>query len=173
MHVEDALSALELVERGPVVDVGSGGGSPGIPLAAARPGLRFDLLEATERKCAFLRAVAREFPNVAVVCARAEDHARGSGRDAYGTALARALAPAPVALEWMLPLVAVGGRAILFAGASGGDLEAVTMRLGAGPVETVPASGSERRRFLVVRKERPTPLEFPRRPGIARKRPLG
>ena len=75
VHVDDALAALELVVEGPVVDVGSGGGSPGIPLAAARPELRFALLEATGKKCAFLRRWAAELPNAEVVCARAEEHA--------------------------------------------------------------------------------------------------
>ena len=120
VHVEDALSAADLIEAGPVVDVGSGGGSPGLPLAAALPDLRFDLLEASRRKCAFLRDAAREFANVRVICARAEEHARGAGRDAYAVAVTRALAPPPVAVEWCLPLVAVGGILILYATAVGG-----------------------------------------------------
>ena len=167
VHVDQSLGAAPLLERGPVVDVGSGGGSPGLPLAAARPDLRFVLLESTRRKCAFLGEHAREFPNVEVVCARAEEHAAGEGRDAYGAAVARALAPPPVAAEWCLPLVAPGGVAILFVGPSA-DLEAavkVAERLGAG----APAS---RNGLLVLRKLEPTPEGFPRRPGMARKRPL-
>jgi 16S rRNA (guanine527-N7)-methyltransferase len=161
------LAASELVERGPVVDVGSGGGSPGIPLAAARPGLRFVLLESQRRKCAFLEEVARDFDNVSVVCARAEEHGREAGRDAYGTALARALAPPPVAAEWCLPLVAPGGAAILFVGPTAGaeDVARVSAELGGGLPE-------EREGLLVLRKLEPTPSRFPRRPGIARKRPL-
>ena len=172
VHVEDALAASALVELGPVVDVGSGGGSPGIPLAAAHPDLLFDLVEATAKKCAFLREAARAFPNVSVVCARAEEHGRGDGREAYGTAVARALAAPAVALEWCLPLVVPGGVVILYAGAVEGDLEAVAARLGGGAPRTVPVAGSERRQLLVVHKEKPTPSEFPRRPGVARKRPL-
>ena len=172
VHVADALAAAEFLERGPVVDVGSGGGSPGIPLAAARPELAFDLLEATEKKCAFLRGAAHAFSNVCVVCARAEEHGRGPGRDAYGAAVARALAPPPVALEWCLPLVAVGGLAILYVGELAGDLDDVAERLGGGAPRIAAARGSDRRALVLVRKEAPTPPEFPRRPGVAKKRPL-
>jgi 16S rRNA (guanine527-N7)-methyltransferase len=173
VHIEDALAAADLLERGPVVDVGSGGGSPGLPLAAVRPELEFHLLEASGKKCAFLRDVAREFPNVAVVCARAEDHARGPGRDAYGTALARALAAPPVALEWCLPLVQVGGRFVLYAGeAEDARAAAAAVKLGARLADIVPVPASERRRLLLFEKIEPTPPGFPRRTGIARKRPL-
>jgi len=165
--VEGALTALPLLEEGPVVDVGAGGGSPGVPLAAARPDLEFHLLEATAKKCRFLEAAAREFPNVSVVCARAEEHAAGAGRDFYGTALGRALAPPPVAVEWSLPLVRPGGRAVLFVGPSArvDAVRKVAERLAA-EVEEAPAG------FIVLRKTGPTPEGFPRRPGVARKRPL-
>jgi 16S rRNA (guanine527-N7)-methyltransferase len=171
--VDDALVAAGFVEGGPVVDVGSGGGSPGIPLALARPELQVDLLEAQRRKCDFLEHAARELANVSVVCARAEEHGRGAGRDAYGTALAQALAPVPVALEWCLPLVRAGGRVILFAGefdldAAGTASEAV----GGGAPVLVALPGSERRSLVVVPKVAATPERFPRRPGAARKRPL-
>jgi 16S rRNA (guanine527-N7)-methyltransferase len=172
VHLDDSLVAVDLLERGPVVDVGSGGGSPGIPLAAARPELEFDLVEATAKKCAFLREVARTFPNVSVVCERAEEHARGVGRDAYAVAVARALAAPPVALEWCLPLVSPGGVAILYAGEIEQDLAGVAERLGGGAPTTVFVPGTERRRLVVVRKESPTPAGFPRRAGAARKRPL-
>jgi 16S rRNA (guanine527-N7)-methyltransferase len=167
IHVEGALAALELLGEGPVVDVGSGGGSPGIPLAAARPDLPFDLLESQRRKCSFLEEWARSFPNVAVVCARAEEHAHVAGREAYGTALARALAPAPVAAEWCLPLLREGGIAILFAGPSAdpGRVAGAAASVG-GELAAAPPG------FLLVRKTGPTPTRFPRRPGVARKRPL-
>jgi 16S rRNA (guanine527-N7)-methyltransferase len=161
--VDDALFSAELVEEGPVVDVGSGGGSPGIPVALARPDLRVDLLEAQRRKCDFLESVARDLPNVSVLCGRAEEHGRGAGRDAYGTALAQALAPAPVALEWCLPLV----RTVDLAAAA-----AASAAVGGGAPDLVPLPGSERRGLLVVPKVDATPERFPRRPGTARKRPL-
>jgi 16S rRNA (guanine527-N7)-methyltransferase len=173
VHVDDALAAAEVLEAGPVVDVGSGGGSPGIPIAVARPDLRVDLLEAQRSKCAFLEAATAELPNVSVVCARAEDYARAEGRDAYGTAVAQALAPPPVALEWCLPLVRPGGTVILLAGEV--DLEPAAQaarQVGGGPPELVGLPRSERRSLLVVPKVEPTPEGFPRRAGVARKRPL-
>jgi len=167
LHLEAALEAAPLIQGGPIVDVGSGGGSPGLPLAAARPDLRFDLLESARKKCDFLTRWASEFENVSVVCGRAEAHGRGWGRDAYGTALARALAPPPVAAEWCLPLVAPGGRAILFVGPSVDEAAVGTAAAElAAEIEDAPAG------FLVMRKTAPTPERFPRRPGMARKRPL-
>ena len=165
--LDGALAAAELLDDGPAVDVGSGGGSPGIPLAFVRSDLEFALLESNRRKCDFLREVAAGFENVSVVCERAEEHGAGEGRDAYGTAVARALADTPVAAEWCLPLVRPGGRAVLFVGPSA-DLEAVAKAAGelAAEVEESPAG------FVLLRKTGPTPGRFPRRPGVAKKRPL-
>jgi 16S rRNA (guanine527-N7)-methyltransferase len=165
--LDGALAAAELLDDGPAVDVGSGGGSPGIPLAFVRSDLEFALLESNRRKCDFLREVAAGFENVSVVCERAEEHGAGKGRDAYGTAVARALAAPPVAAEWCLPLVRPGGRAVLFVGPSA-DLEAVAKAAGelAAEVEESPAG------FVLLRKTGPTPGRFPRRPGVAKKRPL-
>jgi 16S rRNA (guanine527-N7)-methyltransferase len=167
VHLEDALTAAPLLEDGPVVDVGSGGGSPGLPLAAVRPELHFALLESSRKKCAFLERWAAEFPNASVVCARAEDHARSAGRDAYDMAVARALAPPPVAAEWCLPLVRPGGRVVLFVGPSvdEDDVEKVALLLAAEREEGPPG-------FILLRKIGSTPERFPRRPGTARKRPL-
>ena len=145
------------------MDVGSGGGAPGIPVASALPEREVTLLESQRRKCDFLESVAREFPNVRVVHGRAEEQAV----DRFGVALAKALAPPPVAAEWCLPLVRPGGAAILLVGPSA-DAEAVarvSARLGGGEPEAHPG-------VLVVPKLEPTPRGFPRRPGMAKKRPL-
>jgi len=163
--VEGSLVAVPQVRRfaGTVVDVGSGAGVPGVPLAIAMPDREIVLLEASERKCRFLERVARELPNVTVVRGRAEEQPV----DRHGVALARALAPPPVATEWCLPLVAPGGAAILFVGPSA-DTSAVarvSARLGGGLPEEHPG-------LLVVAKLVPTPVGFPRRTGMARKRPL-
>ena len=156
---------MPFVEQHPgrIVDVGSGGGAPGIPIASALPDREVVLLEATRRKCDFLESVARDFPNATVVCGRAEEQEI----DQYGVAVAKALAPPPVAAEWCLPLVAVGGAAILLVGPSA-DVAAVARasgQLGGGAPEEHPG-------VLVLPKVEATPPGFPRRPGIARKRPL-
>ena len=156
---------MPLVQRfaGPVVDVGSGGGAPGIPVAAALPDREVVLLEANARKCDFLESIAHDFPNVRVVCGRAEEQQT----DRYGAAFAKALAPPPVAAEWCLPLVVPGGAAILLVGPSA-DADAVARvaaKLGGGDPESHPG-------MLLLPKLEPTPPGFPRRPGVARKRPL-
>ena len=165
VHLEESLSAAEHVRRfpGPVIDVGSGGGAPGIPLAAALPEREVTLLEANRRKCDFLERAAREFPNVRVVRGRAEEQPLES----YGVALAKALASPPVAAEWCLPLVRTGGAMILFVGPTT-ELDAVGRvadRLGGGPPEVHPG-------LVVVPKVTATPAGFPRRVGVAKKRPL-
>ena len=150
--------------EGPIVDVGSGGGAPGIPLAHALPEREVTLLEATRRKCDFLERWAAELPNLRVVCGRAEEQPL----DAWGVAVAKALAPPPVAAEWCLPLVAPGGAAVLYVGPTAqADRVAQVAELLAAELEPDSPPG-----LLVLRKLGPTPPGFPRRPGVARKRPL-
>jgi len=165
VHVEESLAALPVVQRfdGPIVDVGSGGGAPGIPLAHALPDRDLTLLEATRRKCDFLERWARELPNARVVCGRAEEQPV----DSWGVAVAKALAPPPVAAEWCLPLVEPGGAAVLYVGptAQADRVALVAEQLAAQLEESPPG-------LLVLRKLGPTPPGFPRRPGVARKRPL-
>ncbi len=98
-----------------MVDVGSGGGSPGFPLAVALPARTFTLLEAERRKCEFLERFTGELANVDVVWGRAEEQPL----DTYGVALAKALAKPPVAVELCLPLVRAGGAVVLWLGESG------------------------------------------------------
>jgi 16S rRNA (guanine527-N7)-methyltransferase len=163
--LDDAHRAVPLVEAagGPVIDVGSGGGSPGIPLAVALPGLVFTLLEAQRRKAQFLERASAELPNVAVVWGRAEEQPT----DAYAVATAKALAKPPVATELCLPLVRSGGVAILWVGeTSSSDAVARVAEQVGGRLE------GDDEGLLVVRKVAPTPRGFPRRPGIARKRPI-
>ena len=165
MLAEDALRGVDVVREidGPIVDVGSGNGSPGIPLAAALPEREVTLLDSSWRKCAFLERFAEDFPNLNIVYGRAEEQET----DGFGVGAAKALAPPPVALEWVLPLVRPGGAAVLWLGA-GADFEQlarVSEQLGGGSPE-------ERSGLVVVPKKEPTPGGFPRRPGVARKRPL-
>jgi 16S rRNA (guanine527-N7)-methyltransferase len=144
-----------------VIDVGSGGGAPGIPLAHALPELEVVLLEAARRKCEFLEEWAP--PNARVVWGRAEEQER----DWAAAALAKALAPPQVAAEWCLPLVRPGGIVVLWVGESA-DLDRVdrvATRLVAERAASEPG-------LCVLRKLGPTPAGFPRRVGVARKRPL-
>jgi 16S rRNA (guanine527-N7)-methyltransferase len=163
MLVDDALRAVELVRSfaGPIVDVGSGGGSPGIPVALAFPDREVTLLESSRRKCAFLVRWAPE--NVRVVCGRAEEQEV----DAYGVALAKALAQPPVAAELCLPLVRPGGAVVLWLGPRA-DISVVG-RVSALLGGDVPEG---RDGLVVLRKLAPTPAGFPRRSGMPKKRPL-
>jgi 16S rRNA (guanine527-N7)-methyltransferase len=146
---------------GPIVDVGSGGGAPGIPLAHALPDRDVVLLEAERRKCEFLEQWAP--PNVRVVWGRAEEQEL----DWAGVAVAKALAHPPTAAEWCLPLVREGGAVVLWVGpsADADHVGRVAERI-AGALELAPDG------FLLIRKLGPTPAGFPRRTGVAKKRPL-
>jgi 16S rRNA (guanine527-N7)-methyltransferase len=161
--LEDALRALPIVEQydGPLIDVGSGGGSPGIPLAAALPERVVTLLEAEQRKCDFLQRWAPT--NSQVIWGRAEEQPL----EAWDVATAKALAQPPVAAEWCLPLVAIGGAVILWLGESADldQLARVSVQLGGRAPEMYDG-------LAVLLKVMPTPPGFPRRVGVAKKRPL-
>ena len=163
MLLEDSLRAIDLVRvhPGPVVDVGSGGGAPGIPLAYALHDREFVLVEAEQRKCDFLESWVPS--NGRVVWGRAEEQET----DVFGVALAKALAQPATALEWCLPLVRPGGAAILWLGPAAdiAALARVSAQLGGGDPE-------DHAGLTVVPKLSPTPPGFPRRTGVAKKRPL-
>jgi 16S rRNA (guanine527-N7)-methyltransferase len=163
--LRDSLRGVEVVREleGPIVDVGSGGGAPGIPLAASLPDRPVTLLEAERRKVEFLRRWKEGLENLDVIWGRAEEQPT----DIYGVAVAKALAPPPVAAEWTLPLVRPGGAVVLWVGPSA-DVDRVAKvaeQVGGGVPEN-------REGLLVIPKLEPTPEGFPRRPGMARKRPL-
>jgi len=163
--LDDALRARAIVERfaGRVIDVGSGGGSPGIPLAVVLPLRSFTLLEAERRKCDYLEHATAALPNADVVWGRAEEQPI----DTFGVTLAKALAKPPVAAELCLPLVEPGGAAVLWVGATAdrAPVARVAELLG-GQLET------DDEGLLVLRKLTATPPGFPRRSGMAKKRPL-
>jgi 16S rRNA (guanine527-N7)-methyltransferase len=163
--LDDVLRAVPLVarEEGPDVDLGSGGGTPGIPLAASLPERDVTLLEAERRKCAFLERWTSELPNLSVVWGRAEEQPL----ETFGVAVAKALAQPPTAAEWCLPLVREGGVVVLWVGPTAelDRLAAVAEQLAARVERS--ADG-----LVVLRKTGPTPPGFPRRPGMAKKRPL-
>jgi 16S rRNA (guanine527-N7)-methyltransferase len=163
MLLDDALRAVPLLEQyeGPVIDVGSGGGSPGIPLAAALPEREVTLLDSERRKCDFLRRWSP--PNAEVVWGRAEEQPV----ERWGIALAKALAQPPTAVEWCLPLVRSGGAVFLWLGehADLASVESASGQLGGGTPELHDG-------IVVIPKLAPTPPGFPRRVGVAKKRPL-
>ena len=163
--LDDALRGLELVRAldGPIVDVGSGGGTPGIPLAASLPDRAVTLLEAQRRKCEFLRSWETELPNLHVVWGRAEEQPT----DLFGVAVAKALAQPAVVTELCLPLVRPGGAVVLWVGPRAeADRAAMVAERLAARLEVAPPG------FLLLRKTGPTPAGFPRRAGMANKRPL-
>ncbi len=163
MLLDDSLRGVPLVSSfdGPIVDVGSGGGAPGIPLAYALPDREVVLLEAERRKCEFLERAAP--PNARVVWGRAEEQ----DVDWAGVAVAKALAHPPTAAEWCLPLVRPGGAVVLWVGPSAQPERVASIAEQIAGELTESPDG-----FLVIRKLGPTPPGFPRRVGVAKKRPL-
>jgi 16S rRNA (guanine527-N7)-methyltransferase len=182
-HVADSLVALELAvvrEARWIADLGAGAGWPGLALAAALPDARVALVESAVRHCRYLEAAveAGGLGNAVVVHARAEDWPAGLG--AHDLVVARALAALPVVCEYAAPLLTDGGSLVAWKGVVGTAEEDAGARaareLGlepAGVHPVVPYAGVERRTLHVFRKTAPTPARFPRRPGMAVKRPLG
>ena len=164
--LDDALAGLELVRRfeGPVVDVGSGGGTPGIPLAASLPDREVTLLEAERRKTEFLERWTDELPNLRVVWGRAEEP---SEQTVTGSRLRRRSRSRRSRRSGACRSSREGGAVVLWVGpsAEAGAVARVAGKI-AGELEESPPG------FLVVRKTGPTPPGFPRRPGVAKKRPL-
>jgi 16S rRNA (guanine527-N7)-methyltransferase len=181
-HLADSLVALELGEvraATRIADLGAGAGLPGLPLAMALPAAQVTLVESNGRKCAFLRRAceACDVANVDVVHARAEEWRAGIGRCDLVTG--RALAPLGVVAEYAAPLLAVGGALVAWRGRRDPDDEATAaaaaseLGLELGRVLPVaPYPGALHRHLHVLVKTGPTPERFPRRAGMARKRPL-
>ena len=173
-HVIDALTLRDDV-AGPLMDVGSGNGIPGIPLALATSA-RVTLLEPIKKRASFLRkALAALSVDGDVHDARAEDAARDPAyRERFTTATARAVASGPAVAELTIPLLVVGGRALLQRGAldplERNAIADAALVLGAELAEERLLDGE--RRILVLEKRMPTNPRFPRRNGIPAKRPL-
>jgi 16S rRNA (guanine527-N7)-methyltransferase len=182
-HVADSLVALELDVVGNaqrIADLGSGAGFPGLALAVALPHAEVSLIESQRRKCQFLERVcaAAAVVNARVVCARVEEWS--DGLSCNDTVVARALAPQTVVLEYAAPLLRIGGALVDWRGRRDREAEAEADRaaavLGLSRQEirrVIPFAGATDRHLHVFAKIEQTPARFPRRAGIARKRPLG
>jgi 16S rRNA (guanine527-N7)-methyltransferase len=190
VHVADSRSGLEVADLARarrIADVGAGAGFPGLVLAIDLPAARVDLIESAGRKAAVIDRLiqAARVENARSVVARAEDFARlpaslGGGREAYDAVTARAVASLPVLVEYAAPLLRASGVFVAWKGAVGSE----ELRLGRGAADEVgmaleevlrvePFAGVRDRSLCVFRKVAPTPERFPRRAGMAAKRPLG
>lgn len=184
VHVADSLAALEVEElrrAARIADLGAGAGFPGIPLAIALPAAQVDLIEASKRKCAVIGRLieAAGIDNASVVPARAEEWAATEGSAVYAAVCARAVAPLPVLAEYAAPLLADNGLLVAWKGRRDPDEERrgaqAARETGLEPAEVRPVqpyTASRDRHLHLYRKLRPTPDRFPRRPGVAAKRPL-
>ena len=183
VHIADSLAGLEVAElrsAARIADLGAGAGFPGLALAAALPRARVDLIEAARRKCEVIeRLGARAGLGARAVYARAEEWAAAEGSAAYDAVTARALAPLAVVAEYAAPLLRPGGALVAWKGArdsaeeAAGQLAAEILGLGSTRIIPVnPFSGSRNRHLYVYLKVGNTPGRFPRRPGMAVKRPL-
>ncbi len=189
-HVADSLSGLEVPELRKarrLADVGAGAGFPGLVLAVANPQAQVDLIEAAGRKTAVIIRLlqAAQIANARALKARAEEWgaalpALGGGAGAYDAVTARAVGALPLVLEYAAPLLRVGGVLVAWKGGrdaaeeDGAALASERLRMALKGVERVVPFDSARDRHLhVYEKAGETPHGFPRRPGMARKRPLG
>jgi 16S rRNA (guanine527-N7)-methyltransferase len=180
VHIADSLAGLDVRavrEAARMVDLGSGAGLPGLVLAIARPEAEVVLVESVGKKCAWLErtATALALENVRVVCARAEELEEAP----FDVVTARALASLSVLCEYAAPLLREGGSLVAWKGAvdaredADGLHAANVLGLEREEVRAVePYPGSQRRTLHVFRKVRPTPEMYPRRAGMATKRPL-
>ncbi len=182
-HIADSLAALEvdpLITARHIADLGSGAGFPGLALAVALPEAEVSLIESQRRKCEFLERLRASagVENARIVCTRAEDW--DAGLSANDVVVARALAPQNVVLEYAAPLLRLGGKLIDWRGrrdeATERSADRAAALLGLAREEVrrvVPFEGATDRHLHVFTKAAETPPRFPRRAGVARKRPLG
>jgi 16S rRNA (guanine527-N7)-methyltransferase len=182
LHVGDALTLLPYLADGAltIADVGSGGGSPAIPLAIVRAEVNVTCIESTGKKAAFLTvtAAALGLANVKVVNARAEDFGRGPAREKFDVATARAVGTLDWVAEYCLPLVKIGGKVLAMKGKRAAEemgtaRKAVRVLGGAeAVVHPVALLGTDGHVIVEIVKARKTPEAFPRLPSIAKGKPI-
>jgi 16S rRNA (guanine527-N7)-methyltransferase len=185
LHLADSLTGLEAPELAGahrIADIGSGAGFPGLPLAIALPTSQIDLIESARRKCLVIDRLANAagIGNARAIPERAETWATTEGREAYDAVTARAVAPLAVLLEYAAPLLRDEGVLVAWKGARDEAEERAAARaakqLGMEHTEVrqvTPFEGAENRHLHTYAKRSATPQAFPRRPGMAKKRPLG
>jgi 16S rRNA (guanine527-N7)-methyltransferase len=179
-HLLDSLTLLPYLleaRAATVVDVGTGGGLPGVPLAIAAPAIQFTLLEATGKKADFLKDAVRrlDLANVRVVNDRAENAGRApEHREQYDVATARAVGPLAVLVEYTLPFVRVGGHLLAIKGQNAPkEVTDARVALSALHAEVVDTARTATGTIVVVEKHRRTSPKYPRRPGEPKRAPIG
>jgi 16S rRNA (guanine527-N7)-methyltransferase len=186
LHVGDSLTLLPHLPPAAhrLADVGTGGGVPGIILAIVRPEIRVTLVESSLKKSAFLREAISELKltNITIESVRAEEIGHSRARESFDVAVARAVAVLPALVEWLLPLVKIGGCALAMKGPKGIEeikqSQQAISRLGGGPAEVLPVGfaaelpGAEGHLLIRVPKIGRTPSRFPRSPAEAKDNPL-
>ena len=177
-HFADSLLGAKYIE-GDFLDVGSGGGFPAIPVKILKPELSLTLMEATGKKCEFLKEVIKELKlsNVSVVCGRAEEKAHDKlFREKFSYVTARAVAALPVLSEYCLPFLKTGGKFVAYKGDAGEEINSAlsAVKILGGKIEFTEKLdlNGNRRSIVVIKKEKETPLLYPRSNAKIRKRPL-
>lgn len=182
-HFADSLAILQwegLADCRKMIDLGTGGGFPGLPVAITRPQIDVTMLDSAGKKLAFVDDMIAELglANARTLWARAEDAARDADhREAYDLAVSRAVAPLPVLIEYALPFLRSGGAFVSYKGAAADEITASARALHelGGEVETTlpyTIEGGDERVLIVIRKTGETPEKYPRRAGKPSKSPI-
>ncbi len=178
-HFIDSLFFADFSTDKKLIDIGSGGGFPALPIAIMNKNLKVSLLEATEKKCNFLKEVAKELnlDNVEVICGRAEEYSvKEDFRESFDYATARAVARMNILCEYCMPFVKVGGKFIAFKGSDEEEINEAKSAIKAlgGELESILNFNLEdaKRNIAVVKKVKSTDKKYPRKNAIIRKKPL-
>lgn len=182
-HYADSLlvlNAVQLPKNIHLIDVGTGAGFPGLPLAIAREDIKVTLLESKQKRCAFLQEVidALGLKNARVICARAEDEAFSANREMYDIATARAVASLSTLAEYLLPYVRLGGRALCWKGPAVMEEQAAGQKaaklLGGKLGDLIDLGLPGRSSYIqVIKKFSETSKKYPRKAGTPTSKPLG
>ena len=180
-HILDSLSGLEYVKEGKILDLGSGAGFPGIPLKIYNEEFKITFLDALKKRLNFLDEVATKLSltDVSSIHGRAEDLAKTDLRESFDTVVSRAVASLPILSEYALPFLKTGGTFIAWKGSKAEDEAAESEKalkvLGGELTEikkvAIPKLNEERA-LIIVKKIKPTPKQYPRKPGTPQKKPL-